>query len=282
MRYDMSVGSVGKWFALSVLVGAAAMGATGCKDDGDDDTEVMDAGKDAGGGGGGDAGPLDSSVKDTGTATDSGGGQDAVAPVCPAVATCAGEACTNHTTSAGTWCGNGCAKDYKDAEVCGIQTLPVFGPDSGAPAYLHIHAPGVDSTSCGVFLDAIDTQADGGLAPADASTKGNMKQDRFVTVGGMAIQISTPGCCTPLGYCSGNSDKGEADFGGAKIASNGGFGCMQADAFLRTLPESARRRCDPDSGMILPAVTADGGTDGGTDAGAGDAATDASADAAGG
>jgi hypothetical protein len=268
----MSVGSVGKWLSLGALV--VALGAVGCGDDDEGGKDEKDSGTDAGGGtmgGGSDAG------MDSGGGT---GGGDAGNDSGPAVVMCGGKTCSAHTTAAGTFAA-GCAVNAQDAEVCGISAVPIFGPDAGF-TYLEKNAPGIDSTSCGVFLDALDTTADGGRADPDAGTKGNMKQDRFITLSGMAIQISTPGCCTPKGYCSGNSDKGEAILAPGTPAqpSNGGFGCMQADAFLRAVPMSAWQRCDTDSGVLIPPAPSDAGTDGGGGSDAG--ASDASADAAGG
>ena len=276
----MSVGSVGKWLSLGALV--VALGAVGCGDD-DEGGDKKDSGTDAGGGtgGGSDAG------KDAGGGTGGGdgGASDAGADSGKQPVVCGGKTCADWPTAAVTFPA-GCALNAQDAEVCGISAVPVFGPDAGF-TYLEAHAPGLDSPSCGVFLDRLDTTEDGGLAVADAGTKGNMKQDRFIQITGVgAVQISTPGCCTPKGYCSGNSDKGEAVLspGTPPMPSNGGFGCMQADAFLRTLPESARVRCDVDSGVLIPPAPSDAGSDaGGSDAGASDAgASDASADAAGG
>jgi len=281
----MSVGSVGKWLSLGALV--VALGAVGCGDD-DKGGEEKDSGTDAGGGtgGGSDAGKDaggGTGGGDGGGATD-GGGDSGKPPVM-----CGGKMCADWPTAAVTFPA-GCALNAQDAEVCGISAVPVFGPDAGF-TYLEAHAPGVDSPTCGAFLDRLDTTEDGGLAAADAGTKNNMKQDRFIQITGVgAVQISTPGCCTPKGYCSGNSDKGEAVLapGAAPSPSNGGFGCMQADAFLRTLPESARVRCEVDSGVLIPPAASDAGSDaatgdgGASDAGVGDAASDASADAAGG
>jgi hypothetical protein len=275
----MSVGSVGKWLSLGALV--VALGAIGC---GDDDEGGKDSGTTDGGGGGTTGGGTTGGGGDGGR--DAGGGGDAGADSGPAVVMCGGKVCSSHSTSAGVYAA-GCALNYQDAEVCGIEATSIFGFDAGF-TYLEKSAPGPDSTSCGNFLDALDTTADGGRADPDAGTKGNSKQDRFLMLPSLGnIQLSTPGCCTLKGFCSGNSDKGEAILapGSAPVASNGGFGCMQADAFLRAVPEANRFvRCDPDSGAIIPPAPSDAGTDGGGgDSGASDAgASDASADAAGG
>lgn len=259
----MSVGSVGKWLSMGLLV--ASLGAVGCGGD-DDKEEVKDAGgtPDAGGDDEKDAGDEE---KDAGggsmdAGTDSGG---------PAPVVCGGKTCAGHSTGASMFAA-ACALNYQDAEVCGLDAKDIFGADSGQ-RYQEAHAKGVASPTCGAFLDALDTLADGGLAPADAGTKGNGKQDRYLTITGLpnAVQLSTPGCCTPAGMCSGDTDNAEAILapGAAASPSNGGFGCMNGDAFLRAVPEAARRKCDPTTGMIIIPPASDAGTDAGADAGDG-------------
>jgi hypothetical protein len=244
----------------------ASLGAVGCG--GDDDEEggkdagaTPDAGGDEEDAGGGAAGGGSDAGKDAGggsmdSGTDSGG---------PAAVVCGGKTCAGHSTGASMFPA-ACAFNYQDAEVCGLDAKDIFGADSGQ-RYQEAHAKGVASASCGAFLDALDTLADGGLAPADAGTKGNGKQDRYLTITGLPnpVQLSTPGCCTPAGMCSGDTDNAEAILapGSAASPSNGGFGCMNGDAFLRAVPEAARRKCDPTSGMIIIPPPADAGTDAG-------------------
>lgn len=299
MRCYMSVGSVGKWFAMSVLVAAAAMGATGCKDDGGDDTDVKDGGKadsgggttggagDGGGGGGSDAG-----------AKSDGGGDAAVANSCPNSpgmnnACCMigteSKLCEFHTTGLGPTPA-GCALSELDAAVCGISSMNVLGGKD--PKFIEKNAPGKPSPSCAAFYDKLETVPDGGV---DAGLAGNGLIDTKRSLGGFDIALQYPGCCTAAGFCSIDGMMGMSSIGMGYSPANTGYGCMHsAFAFAAYAGVKAAGYadlsmvpCDPATGMIKPPPAAgDGGT---SDGGASDAgvaadtgASDASADAAGG
>jgi hypothetical protein len=273
----MSVGSVGKWLALGVVV--AALG-TGCDDGGDDETGGKDAGKDAGGGGS-DAGAKDAGGggSDAGPMDAGGGADTAVANSCPsspgennACCTVDGKAdtlCTFHTTGLGPTKA-GCAVSEKDAAVCGLSSMNVLGGKE--PLFIEKDAPGVDSPSCTAFYDNLEA--------ADAGTKGNGVIDTFRDLGGFKISLQYPGCCTAAGHCSIDGKRGKASTSGLAgpfNEANTGYGCMKSafsfgayaavDAGAINLSAVP---CDPATGMIkLPSAG---------DAGAGDAgATDANA-----
>jgi hypothetical protein len=101
---------------------------------------------------------------------------------------------------------------------------------------------------------------------------GNGRIDTNVTVGGTPLSITYPGCCTPLGYCSGNTDEGLLL---GAMASVGGFGCMTHTAFFRQIDGGLALPCNPTTGaLMLP--SGDAGSDsGGGDSGDDDAGTDA-------
>ena len=264
----MPVGSVGKWLVLGTLV--ATLGAGGCKeDDGDDPTPDAGGGTpDSGGGGGTDSGASDGGAKDSGGGGgDSGGAMDAgVKCGSPAVE------CTGHTTGLGP-VAPGCAKNWEDAEVCGISSMTVL---MGAePKFLEKNAPGVPSESCAKFYDSQETIPDGGT---DSGTIGNGLINTTILNG--AIMLQYPGCCTKLGFCSGDGKLGKSstDRGVTWNDSDNGYGCMESIHFFRSLPPAAQKiPCDPTTGVIkLPASDAgtDAGSDGGSDAGASDAGAD--------
>jgi hypothetical protein len=258
----------------------AALGAGGCKEDNGDDTPpAKDAGgggtTDAGGGGGTtDAGATDAGAKDSGsTATDAG--SDAAPPVM-----CGGKACMAYSPNALVPAfPPGCAKSTADAEVCGLAGYGANAyPEAGFPAFLEKDAPGKESPSCGAFLESkIEMVADGGQGDggADAGAmNGAIDTKRVIMVSGMTIDVALvyPGCCTPLGFCSGDTAKGTSVSTFGTNASNGGFGCLDPKVFLQAAPAALQQiKCDPTSGMImLPS-----GDAGASDAGASDASADA-------
>jgi len=266
----MPVGLVRKWMLLGGL--AAAVGTAGCnKDDDNDEPTTHD------GGGGSDSG----THTDSGTGSDGGGGgsdaghTDAGVDAGPPVM-CGGKLCMPYSPAAGLTFAAGCAKNAADAEVCGISSSTI-APDGGIPPFLEKDAPGVASPQCGAFIDSHEPANDGGAADAgpDAAVligKGNGRIDTTVHALGMDLAITYPGCCTPQGFCSGDTNMGLLL--GAS-ASNGGFGCMESHAFflpkLAASPGADMIPCDPDSGAIkIPSGDAGAG-----DAGAGDAGTDA-------
>jgi hypothetical protein len=269
----MPVGSVGKWLVLGTL--AATLGAGGCKED-PEDPPPADAGNtptDAGNT------PTDSGATDSG-ARDSGStdaGTDAGAPVI-----CGGATCTSHQVNPVLPAfPAGCAKDHLDAEVCGISTASTLPQDAGFPAFLPKDAPGVASSTCGAFLESkIEMPVDGGTGDSGAMN-GFLDSKRTLMIGGMNIEVGLayPGCCTPLGFCSGNTKEGTSYSALAPMGSpsNGGFGCMDSKYFLQAAPAALQQvPCDPATGVIkaTDGGAGEGGTDGGTDSGASDAGAD--------
>jgi hypothetical protein len=266
----MPVGSVGKWLVLGTLV--AALGASGCKEEDEPPT-------DSGG-----PGPVDSGTPtDSGAATDSGP-KDSGTTVDAAVdaGTKCGTPpmdCTGHTTGLGP-VAPGCAKNYQDAEVCGISSATLLmGME---PKFLEKNAPGVASPGCGAVVDmgepTPDAGADAGQSDA-GSTKGNGKINTTLMAAGLTILLEYPGCCTKKGFCSGDGKLGKSSInqGSTWMDSDNGYGCMQSEIFFRTTPAAAMIPCNPDTGaLMLPDA-------GASDSGAGDAgdsgASDASADA---
>jgi hypothetical protein len=184
--------------------------------------------------------------------------------------------CSSHKTSLGVTPA-GCAENEGGDEVCGISSTAIL---MGAePKFLEKDAPGVASPSCGAFYDGLEPTPDGGVA--DGGTKGNGRIDVAVTLQGLDIALTYPGCCTAAGFCSGDGSKGKADLGGGPIDSNSGFGCMKSSIFFEALPEAVRQiPCDPKTGELKLPPAADAGTDAGTDAGS-DAGTGSDAGDAG-
>lgn len=266
----MPVGSVGKWLVLGTLV--AALGAGGCKED-DEPTGTPDAGggtPDAGGGT--DSGATDAGAKDSGPAADAG--SDAAPPV-----VCGGKTCMGYSPSA--LVPNfppGCAKSTSDAEVCGLAGYGANAyPEAGFPAFLERDAPGAVSTSCGAFLEskiemAVDAGAQGDGGADAGAMNGMIDTKRVIMVSGMTIDVALiyPGCCTPLGFCSGDTGKGTSVSSFGTMASNGGFGCLDPKVFLQAAPAALQQiKCDPTSGMIMLPAPSDAGSDAGpNDAGA--------------
>lgn len=282
----MSVGSAGKWLAMGLLV--AALGATGCKDDdGDDENggptdsgtqQDTGTGKQDAGGGGDDAGKTDSGAADAGAGCPDNPGLNN--------ACCGADKmtlCTFHTLSNGAAVKAGCALSESDAEVCGISSENVLGPDGSVP-FMEKNAPGKESPSCGMFYDSLE-MADAGGIP------GNGRIDVARMISGIPVKLSYPGCCTPAGFCSIDGKMGTADIGTGPNPSDNGYGCMKSIyAFWRN-PEFGpagtpiaglplrKMPCDPTTGMIMiPGTDGGAGTDGGTDAGTDGGASDAGAD----
>jgi hypothetical protein len=225
------------------MVLAIAGLAVACGDDDDDDNVASDGGKDSGT----DAGRVDA------------GGIDSGAPVVscgtPAVT------CTGFSLASGTVLAPACAKNWADAEVCGLSTAALGGTDAGLPSALEKDAPGAASASCGAFYDSLEPAS-------DAGTKGNGRIDTKVSVGTMSYPISYPGCCTKKGWCSGDTNNGLL-FG--TTATSGGYGCMESTAFFKDLPAQVQKiKCDVATGVLVP-PSADAGTGvadaGGIDAG---------------
>lgn len=277
----MPVGSVGKWLVLGTLV--AALGAGGCKED----DNGGDTPPDAGGGGGGDGGVKDAGggTTDSGAATDAGpkdsgstvtdAGSDAAPPVM-----CGGKACTAYSPNQLIPAfPPGCAKSATDAEVCGLAGYGANAyPEAGFPAFIERDAPGAVSASCGAFLESkIEMPVDGGVPDGgDAGVmNGQIDTKRVLMLSGTNYDVALvyPGCCTPLGFCSGDTGKGTSVSTFGVLPSNGGFGCLDPKVFLQAAPPLQQIKCDPTSGMImLPA--GDAGSDAGNDAGPSDAGAD--------
>lgn len=199
-----------------------------------------------------------------GGGADEDAGADGGAPtvMCGAPA----EACSSHKTSLGVTPA-GCAENEAGDEVCGISSAAIL---MGAePQFLEKDAPGVASPGCGAFYDALEPAPDGGAA--DGGAMGNGMIDVSITLSGLDIQLSYPGCCTAAGFCSGDGSKGKANLGAGVVDSNSGYGCMKASIFFAALPEAVRQiPCDPETGELkLPVgdAGADAATDGGSDAG---------------
>jgi hypothetical protein len=268
----MPVGSVGKWLVLGTLV--AALGAGGCKEDEGDDEGPSDTGTPtADSGGGQDSGPADSGAKEAGPADT---GVDAAPPVM-----CGGKVCMTHQASPLVPAfAAGCAKSAMDAEVCGlIATAANAYPEAGFPMFIENNAPGVDSVSCGAFLESkIEMPGDAG-ADAGDSGYGNMQLDtkRSIPLSAtmnLDVALIYPGCCTPLGFCSANTSKGTSVSSFGQMMSNGGFGCLDPKILLQAAPVQLQQvPCDPQTGMIMVPAS-DAGTDGGSDASASDASDD--------
>ena len=257
----MPVGSVGKWLVLGTLV--AALGASGCKEDDGGEDDPVDSGRvDAGNT------PTDSGnpTTDAGNPT-TDAGMDAGGISCgqPPVA------CTGHMTGLGP-VAPGCARNYADAEVCGISSANVLaGAD---PKFLEKNAPGAPSPSCAAFVDSREQPlADGGVYP-DGGGKGNGRIDSVRNISALTIYLNYPGCCTKRGFCSGFGTEGMAATAGTYAPSDNGYGCMESTIFFGPTSPAAMIPCDPNSGMIMLPPPADGGTDGGTDGGASDAGAD--------
>lgn len=272
----MSVGSVGKWLSMGLLV--ASLGAVGC---GDDDEK-----KDAGGGGtpdsGGDTPDAGGGEEDSGSLD---AGSDAAPQGCPdnpgAMNACCGPnkdmLCTPFMQTLQTL-GAGCALDALDAEVCGVSSALLSLGDAG-PRFVEKNATGASSPSCAAFYDQLERGADGGVG----QFRGNGVIDSTRMFGATTFLLRYQGCCTKAGLCTVNGQDGGVDTQGTGTygPSDNGYGCLNpAYAFgayptdagpalgnlnLRAIP------CDPGTGMIKVTLPS-------PDAGA----TDASADAAGG
>lgn len=225
--------------------------AVACGDDEDDDDTKP---------------PVDGGGKDAGPGTDGGpkadGGTDSGIDAGPPVI-CGGMTCTAHTAGTSMFAA-GCAKNATNQDVCGLSSASLGGADAGLPPYLEKFAPGVASPSCGKFFDDREPANDGGMM------KGNGRIDNKVMVGTSAFDISYPGCCTPKGFCSGETMQGMV----LGMMVNGGFGCMDSEAFFARQPAAARAiPCNKTTGeLTLP--TADGGAGNVTDAGGVDAGRD--------
>ena len=241
-----------KRFLMILALGGVIVSGCG-DDDGDDDDDTPTPDSSVG----------DSSVPRNDGGTDAGrdSGIDGGIDAGPMTVTCGGQMCTGHTTGLGM-VAPGCALNAADAQVCGISSASLGGPDAGIPPFVEKDAPGVASSTCGAFYDSLE--ADGGVG------KGNGKINTILMTQGLTIPLTYPGCCTRRGFCSGDTSMGVATFGGSDMPSNGGYGCMDSRYFFRSLPEQVRAiPCDPTTGIIRPAVVPDGGAPG--DAGVADA-----------
>jgi hypothetical protein len=255
----------------------ATLGAGGCKeDDGDDPTPDSGGGgtPDSGGGGGTDSGAVDAGPKD------SGGGSDSAADTGP-TATCGGKTCTGYSPSALVMpFPPGCATSALDAEVCGLAGYGANAyPEAGFPAFLERDAPGKESPSCGAFLESkIEMAVDAGADAGDAGVmNGLIDTKRTIPLNAttnLDVALVYPGCCTPLGFCTGDTGKGTSVSSFGTMASNGGYGCLDPKVFLQAAPAALQQvPCDYATGMIK-APAGDAGTDAGTDSGASDAGAD--------
>jgi hypothetical protein len=230
-----------KRFLMALALAGAMIGCG--DDDGDDDVDPGDGGGQAEGGirnDGGLDGSMDARVDAEAGSPEAGSGG---AIMCGALS------CTPHMPNAliniPAACG---AKNAAGADVCGLSTAPLGGADAGLPAVLEKNAPGVASAACGAAVDSFELGA----------AKGNGRIDSTVAVGAMSYAITYPGCCTPKGFCSGDTSMGIV----LNMPSNGGFGCMEPSAFFAKAPALANIRCNPTSGAL---VIGDGGVgDGGT------------------
>lgn len=231
-----------KRFLMVLALGGVIVSGCG-DDDGDDDDDVRN-----------DGGATDGSAPRTDGGTDGGGprldgGMDSGMMMQPVI--CGGQTCTGHTTGLGM-VAPGCALNAADAQVCGISSASLGGPDAGIPLFVEKDAPGVASATCGAFYDSLE--ADGGVG------KGNGRINTVLMTQGLTIPLSYPGCCTRRGFCSGDTSMGIATFGGSDMPSNGGYGCMDSRYFFRSLPEQVRAiPCDPATGIIRPAMVPDAG-----------------------
>jgi hypothetical protein len=277
----MPVGLVRKLAVAAII--AAAIGVVACKDDDVDPVDQRDSGSPGGMTGGGMMGGGDASI-DAGGGT--GGGGDAAADTGPRVmyeagapcmgwdggpVQCGSKQCFWHNTP--LTCSNPTCLDA-DASICGIDTRTLGGVDAGLPAFIRYDAPGADSPSCGAVVDMNETIPDGGV---DAGQLGNGKIDTTRLVSNLTIFLRYPGCCTPTGYCSGNTGKGEAMVMGTGMwnMSNAGYGCLDNRIFFAANPAAQNLRCDADSGAFIPpsgdgGASDGGGGDGGGDGGGGD------------
>ena len=285
----MSVGSVGKWLSMGLLV--ASLGAVGCGDD--DENSTKDAGggsKDSGtsdGGGTNDAGTSD------GGGSDDGGSMDSGTP---------GNSCPDSPGSMNACCdidgkstlceffqgglgpvNAGCAKNPQGATVCGISSNILL--NGAEPKFLEKNAPGAPSPSCAAFYDKLERKDDGG--PGDYVNNGFIDTERVI--GAAALKLRYQGCCTTNGFCTiSGTDGGLQQASGSYGPSDNGYGCLNPLIAFGRYPADAgpalgnlnlqQIPCDMGTGVIKVNL---GGGDAGTDAGT-DAATDASADAAGG
>lgn len=271
----MPVGLVRKWTLVALL--GAAVAVTACKDD--DADEPVDSGGPGGGTGGSDAGTPGGGGMDSSTPSDgggTGGGSDAAKDSGAASIMCGSLSCTGHTTAVATF-EPGCTTDYMDATVCGISTKSLL--DGGEPKFLEKNAPGVAAPGCAIAVDMGEPTPDGGAV--DGGPKGNGKIDTVLMLGGLTIGLSYPGCCTPSGWCSANTDMGKASIAGmAPTDSVGGFGCMDPKVFFRTVDGGVALPCNPETGALMLDAGGGGSPEGGAGDGGGDdaGAADASGD----
>lgn len=184
--------------------------------------------------------------------------QDAEAGIDPCMrdgAVCCGaprKLCSGWVTAASALV-PGCARDWQDAEVCGISS--VSNPGTGVPPFLEKQAPGTASPSCGDLLDRYDAVGDGGLVRPDASTTGNQRLDVERIIGAASFLMSTPACCTPGGACSLDTGRGRVFFPPSTEAdSNAGYGCMAPAWAFPTRPEAQKVACDPVTGVRTGAL----------------------------
>jgi hypothetical protein len=285
----MPVGLVRKWTVVAIIAGV--LGVIACKDDDDDPILPpvdsgspggttgggLDAGSDSGGGTGGTGG--------TDAGKDGGGVTYEAGQPCPGwdggPIMCGTQQCFWHRTL--LTCANPGCVSVNDASVCGIDTETLGGVDAGLPPFIQYDAPGADSPSCGAVVDSFEPTPDGGAVDGGAKGNGLIDTSRKIVtaMGSFDVLLRYPGCCTPQGFCSGHTGKGEGAVaaGGSPMynPSNAGYGCLNNQIFFATNPDGAKLRCDSTTGAFIPPT--DGGT---TDGGGSDAGGDASDDDAGG
>jgi hypothetical protein len=287
----MPVGLVRKLTVAAII--AAAIGVVACKDDDEDPPVVphdggspggmaggMDAAVDSGGGTGGGDAAVDA-ARDTGPA----------APMYEAGAPCMGwdggpvqcgtKQCFWHRTP--LTCANpGCIN--ADASICGIDTNTLGGVDAGLPALLPYEAPGVDAPECATLIDSFEA-ADAG--PPDSGSKGNGKIDSTRVIMNLTVYLRYPGCCTPAGFCTVNTGKGEGMLMGTGMwnPSNSGYGCLSNRIAFAANPPAQSIYCNATTGALIdggagPGSSGDGGSGdgGGGDGGGGDAGADGGGD----
>lgn len=150
---------------------------------------------------------------------------------------CGGQTCSPFRSSFQTIAA-GCARDEKDAEVCGLANP---NPSALAPAFIQRDAPGVASSSCAAALEQAEA--------ADAGTRGNQRLDYPLKVGALTLAQSVPTCCTAAGRCSVDTAKGQVTLspGAAPTPNAQGFGCIDPAWVPVAAPYSTA--CDPVTGV---------------------------------
>jgi hypothetical protein len=281
----MPVGLVRKWTVMAILAGA--IGLVACKDDGDDTEPLPDSGSMGGGTGGGTGGDTGGGM-DSGTdgGGGTGGGNDAgrdsgpapnygeAGPPCTATnhasgmawdggpVMCGDKTCYWHNTA--LTCSNPGCLSVNDASVCAIDTTTLGGVDAGLPPLLPYNAPGVDSPACAELVDSFE---DSGVG--DGGTRGNGLIDTVRMIRTFSVSLRYPGCCTPQGFCSGNTSKGEGMLQGTNMynPSSAGYGCLNNRIFFATNPAAQNIYCDPATGALIDGGAGYGNTG---DSGAGE------------